>query len=99
MGSQSHETGRPSWNNNSTTYGAYSNFGQQTNWSILRACGHWRYFNEDTVYTDEKNNNFLFPTISVVWNKPNRNKDNQRIEIRKEVKKAKISTTTYKKKK
>ena len=53
---------------------------------------------EDTIYTDEKNNR-QFPTISVVCYKPNRNKNNQRIELRKEVKKTKTSTTTYKKKK
>ena len=53
---------------------------------------------EDTLYTDEKNNK-QFPTISVVCYKPNRNKDNQRIELRKEVKKTKTSTATYKKKK
>ena len=53
---------------------------------------------EDTIYTDEKNNR-EFPTISVVCYKPNRNKNNQRIELRKEVKKTKTSTTTYKKKK
>ena len=53
---------------------------------------------EDTLYTDEKNNK-QFPTISVVCYKPNRNKENQRIELRKEVKKTKTSTATYKKKK
>ena len=53
---------------------------------------------EDTLYTDEKNNK-QFPTISVICYKPNRNKDNQRIELRKEVKKTKTSTATYKKKK
>ena len=53
---------------------------------------------EDTLYTDEKNNK-QFPTISVVCYKPNRNKDNQRIELRKEVKKTITSTGTYKKKK
>ena len=40
-----------------------------------------------------------FPIILVVCYKLNRNKDNQRIEFRKEDKKAKTSNTTYKKKK
>ena len=40
-----------------------------------------------------------FPIVLVVCYKLNRNKDNQRIEFRKKVKKAKTSTTTYKKKK
>ena len=41
---------------------------------------------EDTMYTDKKNNK-QYPTVSVVCYKPSRNKDNQRIELRKEVKK------------
>ncbi len=53
---------------------------------------------EDTMYTDEKNNK-QYPTVSVVCYKPSRNKDNQRIELRKEVKKTTTVTTTYKKKK
>ena len=53
---------------------------------------------EDTMYIDEKNEK-QYPTVSVVCYKPNRNKDNQRIELRKEVKKTTTSTTTYKKKK
>ena len=53
---------------------------------------------EDTMYTDEKNNK-QYPTVSVVCYKPSRNKDNQRIELRKEVKKTTTATTTYKKKK
>ena len=53
---------------------------------------------EDTMYKDIKNNK-QYPTVSVVCYKPNRNKDNQRIELRKEVKKTTTSTTTYKKKK
>ena len=53
---------------------------------------------EDTMYTDEKNNK-QYPTVSVVCYKPSRNKDNQRIELRKEVKKTTAATTTYKKKK
>ena len=53
---------------------------------------------EDTVYTDEKNQK-EYPTVCVICYKPNRNKDNQRIELRKEVKKTTTSTTTYKKKK
>ena len=64
-------------------------------------CEHVGFENittEDTMYTDEKNNK-QFPTVSVVCYKPNRNKDNQRIELRKEVKKTKTATTTYKKKK
>ena len=53
---------------------------------------------EDTMYIDEKNEK-QYPTVSVVCYKPNRNKDNQRIELRKEVKKTTTSSTTYKKKK
>ena len=53
---------------------------------------------EDTMYTDKKNNK-QYPTVSVVCYKPSRNKDNQRIELRKEVKKTTTATTTYKKKK
>ena len=53
---------------------------------------------EDTMYIDEKNNK-QYPTVSVVCYKPSRNKDNQRIELRKEVKKTTTATTTYKKKK
>ena len=53
---------------------------------------------EDTMYTDEKNNK-QYPTVSVVCYKPSRNKDHQRIELRKEVKKTTTATTTYKKKK
>ena len=53
---------------------------------------------EDTMYINEKNEK-QYPTVSVVCYKPNRNKDNQRIELRKEVKKTTTSTTTYKKKK
>ena len=53
---------------------------------------------EDTIYTDEKNNR-QFPIVLVVCYRLNRNKDNPRIELRKEVKKAKTSTTTYKDKK
>ena len=53
---------------------------------------------EDTMYTDEKNNK-QYPTVSVVCYKPSRDKDKQRIELRKEVKKTTTSTTTYKKKK
>ena len=53
---------------------------------------------EDTVYTDEKNEK-EYPTVSVVCYKPSRDKDKQRIELRKEVKKTTTSTTTYKKKK
>ena len=41
---------------------------------------------ENTMYTSEKNN-IQYPTISVVCYKPSANKDNQRIEMRKEVKK------------
>ena len=53
---------------------------------------------EDTMYTDEKNN-MQFPTVSVVCYKPSSNKENHRIDLRKEVSKTKTSTTTYKKKK
>ena len=53
---------------------------------------------EDTMYTDEKNNK-QYPTVSVVCYKPSANKDNKRIELRKEVKKTSTATTTYKKKK
>ena len=53
---------------------------------------------ENTMYTSEKNN-IQYPTISVVCYKPSANKDNQRIEMRKEVKKTSTATTTYKKKK
>ena len=53
---------------------------------------------EDTMYTDEKNEQ-EYPTVSVVCYKPSRDKDKQRIELRKEVKKTTTSTTTYKKKK
>ena len=53
---------------------------------------------EDTMYVNEKNEK-QYPTVSVVCYKPSRNKDNQRIELRKEVKKTTTSTTTYKKKK
>ena len=53
---------------------------------------------EDTTYINEKNN-IQFPTVSVVCYKPNSNKSNQRIELRKEVNKTKTATTTYKKKK
>ena len=53
---------------------------------------------ENTMYTSEKNN-IQYPTISVVCYKPSANKDNQRIEMRKEVKKTTTATTTYKKKK
>ena len=53
---------------------------------------------EDTIYTNEKNGN-EYPTLSVICYKPSRDKDNQRIELRKEVKKTTTSTTTYKKKK
>ena len=53
---------------------------------------------EDTMYKDIKNNK-QYPTVSVVCYKPSRNKDNQRIELRKEVKKTTTATTTYKKKK
>ena len=53
---------------------------------------------EETMYIDETNNK-QYPTVSVVCYKPNRNKDNQRVAIRKEVKKTTTSTTTYKKKK
>ena len=53
---------------------------------------------EDTIYTDEKNEK-EYPTVCVVCYKPSRNKDNQRIGLRKEVKKTTTSTTTYKKKK
>ena len=53
---------------------------------------------EDTMYVDEKNGR-QYPTVSVIFYKPDKNKDNQRIELRKEVKKTTTSTTTYKKKK
>ena len=53
---------------------------------------------ENTMYTSEKNN-VQYPTVSVVCYKPSANKDNQRIELRKEVKKTVTATTTYKKKK
>ena len=53
---------------------------------------------EDTMYVDEKNGK-QYPTVSVIFYKPEKNKDNQRIELRKEVKKTTTSTTTYKKKK
>ena len=53
---------------------------------------------EDTMYIDEKNEK-EYPTVSVVCYKPSRDKDKQRIELRKEVKKTTTSTTTYKKKK
>ena len=53
---------------------------------------------ENTMYTSEKNN-IQYPTISVVCYKPSANKDNQRIEMRKEKKKTTTATTTYKKKK
>ena len=53
---------------------------------------------EDTMYVDEKNGK-QYPTVSVIFYKPDKNKDNQRIELRKEVKKTTTSTTTYKKKK
>ena len=52
---------------------------------------------EDTIYANEKNNR-QFTIVLVVYYKL-RNKDNQRIGLRKEVKKAKTSITTYKKKK
>ena len=52
----------------------------------------------DTMYVDEKNGK-QYPTVSVIFYKPDKNKDNQRIELRKEVKKTTTSTTTYKKKK
>ena len=53
---------------------------------------------EDTMYIDEKNER-QYPTVSVVCYKPGKDKDKQRIELRKEVKKTTTSTTTYKKKK
>ena len=53
---------------------------------------------EDTMYIDEKNG-IQYPTVSVIFYKPDINKDSQRIELRKEVKKTTTSTTTYKKKK
>ncbi len=53
---------------------------------------------ENTMYISEKNN-VQYPTVSVVCYKPSANKDNQRIELRKEVKKTTTATTTYKKKK
>ncbi len=53
---------------------------------------------ENTMYISEKNN-VQYPTVSVVCYKPSANKDNQRIELRKEVKKTSTATTTYKKKK
>ena len=53
---------------------------------------------EETMYVDDKNGK-QFPTISVICYKPNGDKDNQRIELRKEVKKTSTSTTTYKKNK
>ena len=53
---------------------------------------------EDTMYVDEKNGK-QYPTVSVIFYKPDKNKDNQRIELRKEVKKTTTSTTTYKNKK
>ena len=53
---------------------------------------------EDTIYTNEQNGN-EYPTLSVICYKPSRDKDKQRIELRKEVKKTTTSTTTYKKKK
>ena len=53
---------------------------------------------ENIMYTSEKNN-VQYPTVSVVCYKPSANKDNQRIELRKEVKKTSTATTTYKKKK
>ena len=52
---------------------------------------------EDTMYIDEKNG-IQYPTVSVIFYKPDINKDSQRIELRKEVKKTTTSTTTYKKK-
>ena len=53
---------------------------------------------ENTIYISEKNN-VQYPTVSVVCYKPSANKDNQRIEMRKEVKKTSTATITYKKKK
>ena len=53
---------------------------------------------EDTMYVDDKNG-IQFPTLSVIFYKPSQNKDNQRIELKKEVKKTTTSKTTYKKKK
>ena len=53
---------------------------------------------EDTMYTDEKNDK-QYPTVAVICYKPGRNKDNQRIELRKEKKKTTTATTTYKKRK
>ena len=53
---------------------------------------------EDTMYEDDINGR-KFPTLSVIFYKPSRDKDNQRIDLRKEVKKTTTSTTTYKKKK
>ena len=53
---------------------------------------------ENTIYISEKNN-MQYPTVSVVCYKPSANKDNKRIELRKEVKKTSTATITYKKKK
>ena len=50
------------------------------------------------MYIDEKNGR-QYPTLSVIFYKPSRDKDNKRIELRKEVKKTTTSTTTHKKKK
>ncbi len=53
---------------------------------------------EDTIYADDKNGR-QYPTLSVKFYKPSKDKDNKRIELTKEVKKTTTSTTTYKKKK
>ena len=63
----------------------------------------WRFEDistEDTIFNIYRwKNNRQFPIVLVACYRHNRNKGNQRIEIRKEVKKAKTktSTTTYKK--
>ena len=53
---------------------------------------------EDTMYVDDKNGR-KYPTLSVIFYKPNRDKDNNRIELRKDGKKTTTSTTTNKMKK
>ena len=52
---------------------------------------------EDTMYIDDKNGR-KYPTLSVIFYKPSRDKDNKRNELKKEGKKTTTSETTYKKK-
>ena len=80
-------------NNNSTAYGIYANFGPH-----YKLVDFEDISTEDTIYTNEKNNRQI-PIVLLVYYKFNRNKNNQRIELRKEVKITKTSTTSYKDKK